>query len=139
MHLKGMESARSQQSGLLLQQLGTSPACDSMVTATKQTGSMRSHLTLALVPSSSVLPPAKVTAARYPEERCDLCSPGIQLSHQSHRAHTNCIGRLLCKRTTSRPPQATVSTKYQRQRKISKMRRQRNLSQLKSERKTLKN
>ena len=139
MHLKGMESAQTQQSGLLLQQLWMSPACNNMVAATKQTGGMSSHLALALVPLSSVLPPTKVTAARYPEERCDLCSPPIQLSHQSHWAHTNCIGMLQHKHTTSRSPQATVSTKFQRQRKISKMRIQRNLSQSKSERKTLKN
>ena len=58
---------------------------------------------LALAPPSPAPPPTKLMQPPHPGGRCYPCSLQIQLSQQTHWAHTDCIGMLPHKDTPLRP------------------------------------
>ena len=67
-----------------------------------------SHQAPALSPQSPALTPTKSTAASVPQEKAQPISLQIQLSHQSHWAHTDCIETIPHKGMPLRPAQVTV-------------------------------
>ena len=86
------------------------PALTKAVTPTAPEEKPQVTPALDLVPPAPILPPAKAVVPTASKD--GPCLLQVQLSSQSHWAHTNCMGMLSEKDTSSRLKEVTLSSNF---------------------------